>query len=101
MSALMWINADAAPERILKVAEELGREGRMDQRTDGGQVYLCPMHSDVRQSMPGKCPRCGLALLPEGTRFGLLRHMISSPLHLAVMAALMVALMAAAMMILH
>jgi Heavy metal binding domain len=58
----------------------------MDQRTDGGKVYFCPMHSDVRQSKPGKCPRCGMALLPEGTRFGLLRHMISSPLHLAVMA---------------
>ena len=39
-----------------------------------------------------------MALLPEGTRFGLLRHMISSSLHLAVMAAVMVALMAAAMM---
>jgi hypothetical protein len=70
----------------------------MDQRTDGGKVYFCPMHSDVGQSKPGKCPRCGMALLPEGTRFGLLRHMISSPLHLAVMAAVMVALMAAAMM---
>jgi Heavy metal binding domain len=70
----------------------------MDQRPDGGQVYLCPMHSDVRQSKPGKCPKCGMDLLPEGTRFGLLRHMISSPLHLAIMAAVMFALMAAAMM---
>jgi hypothetical protein len=42
-----------------------------------------------------------MALLPEGTRFGLLRHMISSPLHLAVMAAVMVALMAAAMMMMR
>jgi hypothetical protein len=40
-------------------------------------------------------------LVPEGTRFGLLRHMISSPLHLAVMAAIMVALMAAAMMMMR
>jgi Cu+-exporting ATPase len=38
----------------------------MDQRTDGGKVYFCPMHSDVGQSKPGKCPRCGMALLPEG-----------------------------------
>jgi hypothetical protein len=42
-----------------------------------------------------------MALLPEGTRFGLLRHMISSPLHLAVMAVVMVALMAAAMMMMR
>ena len=38
-------------------------------------------------------------LLPEGTRFGLLRHMLSSPLHLGVMVAVMAGVMAAAMMI--
>jgi len=27
-----------------------------------------------------------MALLPEGTRFALLRHMMSSPLHIVVMA---------------
>ena len=42
-----------------------------------------------------------MALLPKGTRFGLLRHMLSSPLHLAVIAAVMVALMAAAMMMMR
>jgi hypothetical protein len=40
-------------------------------------------------------------LVPEGTRFALIRHMISSPLHLVVMVALMAAAMAAAMMMLH
>jgi hypothetical protein len=40
-------------------------------------------------------------LLPEGTRFGLLRHMITSPLHIALMVALMLVLMAAAMMMLR
>ena len=62
------------------------------------QVYICPMHSGVRQQGPGKCPQCGMALLPEGTRFALLRHMMSNPLHLVVMAAVMVAVMAAVMM---
>jgi hypothetical protein len=40
-------------------------------------------------------------LLPEGARFGLLRHMISSPMHLVVMAAVMVAAIAAAMMMMR
>jgi hypothetical protein len=40
-------------------------------------------------------------LLPQGTRFGLLRHMISSPLHLTVMAAAMLVVMAAAMMMMR
>jgi hypothetical protein len=55
------------------------------------------MHSDGRQNRRGKCPKCGMDLLPEGTRFGLVRHMLSRPLHIAVMAAAMFAIMAAAM----
>jgi heavy metal-binding protein len=62
-------------------------------------TYLCPMHSDVRQPAAGKCPKCGMELLPEGMRFALLRHMASNPLHLALMVAAMVAVMAAAMML--
>jgi Heavy metal binding domain len=77
------------------------RERRMAQRPNGNQVYLCPMHSDVRRAEPGKCPRCGMDLVPEGTRFGMLRHMISSPKHLVVMAAAMAALMVAAMMMMR
>jgi hypothetical protein len=38
-------------------------------------------------------------LMPEGTRFALLRHLVSSPKHGVVMLALMAALMALAMML--
>ena len=65
------------------------------------RAYVCPMHSDVRQAVAGKCPKCGMNLMPEGTRFALLRHMAGNPLHLAVMAAMMLAVMAAAMMMLR
>ena len=64
-------------------------------------AYTCPMHSDVHEAAPGKCPHCGMALAPEGARFALLRHMLNSPLHLVVMLAVMAALMAAAMMIMR
>lgn len=64
-------------------------------------IYVCPMHGDVRQEGPGQCPKCGMALLPEGTRFALLRHMAGNPLHLLVMIAGMAALMAAAMMLMR
>ena len=30
-----------------------------------GRVYVCPMHPEVRQSQPGTCPKCGMALEPE------------------------------------
>ena len=70
----------------------------MSSQPSGGQIYTCPMHKDVRQTGPGKCPECGMALLPEGARFGMVRHMMSNPLPLTVMGAIMVVLMIAAMM---
>jgi hypothetical protein len=39
--------------------------------------------------------------VPAGTRFGLLRHMLSSPLHLTIMVVALITVMAAAMMLLH
>ena len=52
------------------------------------------MHRDVRQQGPGKCPKCGMDLLPKGTRFGMLRHLTKSPLMLVIMAVIMLAIMA-------
>jgi Heavy metal binding domain len=64
-------------------------------------VYVCPMHQDLRFGEPGKCPKCGMALVAEDARFPLLRHMASNPLMLAVMFAGMLALMVAAMMLMR
>jgi P-type Cu+ transporter len=30
-----------------------------------GTVYTCPMHPEIRQTGPGSCPICGMALEPE------------------------------------
>lgn len=29
-------------------------------------VYVCPMHAEVRQNHPGRCPKCQMDLVPEG-----------------------------------
>lgn len=34
-------------------------------RVNAKPVYTCPMHPDIRQSRPGKCPKCGMKLVPE------------------------------------
>jgi hypothetical protein len=72
----------------------------VDERPDRNRIYFCPMHSKVRQPYAGKCPKCGMELVPEGTPFALLRHMASNPLHLT-MAGIMVAIMAVAMMMMR
>jgi hypothetical protein len=33
--------------------------------TPAGQKYTCPMHPEVVQDKPGKCPKCGMNLAPE------------------------------------
>jgi hypothetical protein len=73
----------------------------MNQSQNAIKVYLCPMHPEVRQPDAGKCPKCNMDLLPEGTRFGMLRHMVKSPLMLFIMAAVMVAIMIAIMIMMH
>ena len=29
-----------------------------------GAIYTCPMHPEIRQSLPGNCPKCGMTLEP-------------------------------------
>ena len=31
----------------------------------GGTIYTCPMHPEVRQDHPGRCPKCGMHLVPK------------------------------------
>jgi membrane fusion protein, copper/silver efflux system len=35
-----------------------------------GQIYTCPMHPQIRQPGPGRCPICSMALVPATTETG-------------------------------
>jgi hypothetical protein len=32
--------------------------------------YVCPMHPDVTAHAPGRCPKCGMKLVPQGAAHG-------------------------------
>lgn len=34
-----------------------------DEARAAGETYVCPMHPEVKQSTPGKCPKCGMKLV--------------------------------------
>ena len=70
-----------------------------NQSQNAEKVYLCPMQREVRQLNSGKCPKCQMYLVPEGTRFGMLRSMVNSPLQFFIMAAPLVAIIVAVLIL--
>ena len=38
--------------------------------TTAAQQYTCPMHPEVVQDHPGKCPKCGMDLIPRSAQAG-------------------------------
>jgi P-type Cu+ transporter len=49
---------EAEPEKFLSPREPAPA-------APAGTIYTCPMHPEVRQTGPGSCPICGMALEPE------------------------------------
>jgi uncharacterized membrane protein YraQ (UPF0718 family) len=39
--------------------------GGHDHHLGGDATYTCPMHPEVRSATPGRCPKCGMDLVPE------------------------------------
>lgn len=52
-----------------RAAEPAGRDDTVPPGHNG-PVYTCPMHPEVRRPKPGACPKCGMALEPEGILAG-------------------------------
>ena len=56
-------DADAAPPHSTGNADVSAKPEPGIQQEAKQAVYTCPMHPDVRQEEPGKCPICGMDLL--------------------------------------
>ncbi|GAB3546538.1 heavy metal translocating P-type ATPase [Noviherbaspirillum agri] len=52
----------ANPRRFLEPAAAPGPGPA--EPTPAGTIYTCPMHPEIRQTAPGNCPKCGMALEP-------------------------------------
>ncbi|MEE4378588.1 MAG: heavy metal translocating P-type ATPase [Candidatus Competibacteraceae bacterium] len=46
-----------------------------------GTIYTCPMHLEIRQEGPGSCPKCGMALEPEGIPVPATKTEYTCPMH--------------------
>ena len=47
----------------------------------GAPLYTCPMHPEIRQSQPGSCPKCGMALEPVAPILPVSRTEYVCPMH--------------------
>jgi P-type Cu+ transporter len=58
-----------SPGRYLQTGTgAMASTGQAPTAQSAGHIYTCPMHPEVRQSTPGDCPKCGMALealIPE------------------------------------
>jgi hypothetical protein len=56
-------------QRGMKPREGDGDEEHLVAEHEGtnpqGEIYTCPMHLEVQQDKPGKCPKCGMDLVPK------------------------------------
>lgn len=50
-----------APAGAPGSARDAQKEAR---QTSPATAYTCPMHPEVRASRPGRCPKCGMKLIP-------------------------------------
>ena len=49
--------------------------------THAAGEYTCPMHPEVRQTGPGACPHCGMALEPATPAVPVTRTVYTCPMH--------------------
>src|SRR5262245_48230714 len=60
----------SSSESAARAAEAPSGTAPAETKHPEGTSYGCPMHPDMRSSAPGKCPLCGMDLLPMGAPGG-------------------------------
>jgi FtsP/CotA-like multicopper oxidase with cupredoxin domain len=53
---------DAPPDKTLALVAEMDLE---EPSADETLRYVCPMHPEIVSDAPGKCPKCGMKLMPS------------------------------------
>lgn len=58
---------DAPPDKTLAFVAEMDM-GELE--VEGAAVYVCPMHAEVVEDTPGRCPMCGMKLIAQAAPTG-------------------------------
>jgi rubrerythrin len=50
---------------VANAAEKSSGSRASPESSPQAAVYTCPMHPEVKQPAPGKCPKCGMTLVKK------------------------------------
>jgi hypothetical protein len=68
IAAILVAQQPAPPANTPKITDATVQKGAGDPTAeDDTPGYVCPMHKDVRENKPGKCPICGMTLILDLT----------------------------------
>jgi len=56
---------DAEPDKSLAFIAEM----EFEEPAEGASLYTCPMHPEVVSEEPGRCPSCGMKLMPAAPTY--------------------------------
>jgi P-type Cu+ transporter len=61
---LRYLVTDDANASVNATTATSDRDERSEHAVTSGTIYTCPMHPEIKQSIAGNCPKCGMALEP-------------------------------------
>ena len=70
----------AAPDKYIQAKPDTPAS-HPPAKTEPQREYTCPMHPEVKQSGPGSCPKCGMALEPATVSAPAKRTEYTCPMH--------------------
>jgi len=68
-AGLVQLGGIAPPTAAVAVAPPIAHQHPAKSAAKGTVTYVCPMDPEVRESKPGACPRCGMALETEAVQY--------------------------------
>ena len=64
-STTLLTNSSATKIDSDQRGQEVGRPSTASQPAGAVVIYTCPMHPEVQSNEPGRCPKCGMKLVPK------------------------------------
>jgi hypothetical protein len=65
VAGLLVMNIAVSAQEMKSPMHHVDSTNVEQQKAATADVYVCPMHSDVKSDKPGKCPQCKMAMVLE------------------------------------